>query len=186
MVDCAEDEGIETGPAEAFDAITGGGVEATVEGRAVVVGKPSLVAERDVEIAPVEAALARAEEQGRTAVLVAIDGELAGLVQIADQVKSDAKEAIERMKGLGLAPIMLTGDAERTARAVAREVGIEEVEARALPQQKAERVRRLQSGDRRVAFVGDGINDAPALMQATSGSPSAPAPTSRSSRVTSS
>jgi cation transport ATPase len=98
-----------------------------------------------------------------------VGGELAGIVAIADAVKPDAREAVAQLRALGIRPVMLTGDAERTARAVAAEVGIEEVRARVLPQEKAERVRELQRAGARVAFVGDGINDAPALMQADVG-----------------
>lgn len=157
------------GPAEGFDAIAGGGVEARIDGRELLIGKPALLQDRGVDVREAEAARTREEEQGRTAILLAVGGELAGLVAIADTLKPDAKDAIRRMEELGLTPVMLTGDEERTARAVAREVGIEEVRARVLPDEKAERVRELQRDGRRVAFVGDGINDAPALMQADVG-----------------
>lgn len=165
----AEDEEIALSPAEDFDAITGGGVEAKVDGRSVLIGAPKLLAERGVEIAHAEEALEREEAKGRTAVLVAVGSELAGIITIADAIKPDAGEAIASLKALGIRPVMLTGDAERTARAVAAEVGIEEVRARVLPQEKAERVRELQREGARVAFVGDGINDAPALMQSDVG-----------------
>jgi Cu+-exporting ATPase len=169
IVECAEEEGIALSSAEDFNAITGGGVEAKVDGRAVLIGAPKLLAERGVEIRQVEDVLASEEAKGRTAVLVAVSGELTGVIAIADTIKPDAREAIALLKELGIRPLMLTGDAERTARAVAAEVGIEEVRARVLPHEKAERVRELQGGGERVAFVGDGINDAPALMQADVG-----------------
>jgi Cu+-exporting ATPase len=169
IVECAEEEEIELSAAEDFDAITGGGIEATVDARRVLIGAPKLLSERGVSITQAEEVLAREEAKGRTAVLLAIGGELAGVIAIADALKPDAKEAIAAIKELGIRPVMLTGDAERTAHAVASEVGIEEVRARVLPQEKAERVRELQREGARVAFVGDGINDAPALMQADVG-----------------
>jgi len=152
-----------------FEAVTGGGVTASVDGRAVLVGKPSFLEGRGVPVGLAEDALAREESEGRTVVLVAIDGELAGLIAIADAPKSDARGTVERMRGLGLLPVMLTGDAERTALSVAHQIGIDDVRARVLPEEKAARVRELQAVGRRVAFVGDGINDAPALMQADVG-----------------
>ena len=169
IVECAEDEEIAVSPAENFNAITGGGVEARVDRRAVLIGAPRLLLERGVYTAQAEAVLAREEAQGRTAVLLAVDGEAAGVIAIADAIKPDAREAIAQLKALGIRPVMLTGDAERTARAVAADVGIEEVSARVLPHEKAERVRELQRTGMRVGFVGDGINDAPALMQADVG-----------------
>ncbi|HUG40672.1 MAG TPA: heavy metal translocating P-type ATPase [Longimicrobiales bacterium] len=169
IVACAEEEEVGLSAAEDFDAITGGGVQATVDGRAVLIGAPRLLGERGVPLAGAEAVLAGEEEKGRTAVLVAAAGELAGIISIADALKPDAAEAIASIRALGIRTIMLTGDAGRTARAVAAEVGIEEVRARVLPQEKAERVRELQAQGVRAAFVGDGINDAPALMQADVG-----------------
>jgi heavy metal translocating P-type ATPase len=169
IVECAEDEAIPLAPAADFDAIPGGGVRATVDGRPVLIGKPALLSERGIAIREAEEAIQREEASGRTIVLLAVGGELAGLIAIADALKADAREAIGRMRSLGLTPIMLTGDAERTAHAVAREVGIEDVRARVLPHEKADRVRELQAQGNRVVFVGDGINDAPALMQADVG-----------------
>ena len=169
IVECAEEEEIALSAAEDFDAITGGGIEAAVDGRAVLIGAPKLLTERGVSITEAEELLAKEEARGRTTVLVAVGGELAGVIAIADALKPDAREAIAAIKELGIRPVMLTGDAERTARAVAAEVGIEEVRARVLPQEKAERVRELQREGTRVGFVGDGINDAPALMQADVG-----------------
>ena len=169
IVDAARDEGVDVSAAHDFDAVTGAGVEAVVDGRAVLVGRPAFLAERAVEVRRVGRQLAEHEAQGHTAVLVALSGELIGLLAIADALKPDAVETIARMKEIGLVPIMVTGDAERTAQAVAREAGIESVYARVRPDRKAELVREFQRGGRRVAFVGDGINDAPALMQADVG-----------------
>ncbi|MBI4539406.1 MAG: heavy metal translocating P-type ATPase [Gemmatimonadetes bacterium] len=169
IVECAEEEEVGMSPSEEFDAITGGGVQAIVDGRPVLIGAPRLLTERGLSIADAEDVLPGEQEKGRTTVLVAVGGELAGIISIADALKPDAREAIASIRALGIRPVMLTGDAERTARAVAAEVGIEEVRARVLPQEKAERVRELQREGVRVAFVGDGINDAPALMQADVG-----------------
>jgi heavy metal translocating P-type ATPase len=169
IVDAAEEEDVALSAAEDFDAVTGAGVEAVVDGRQVLVGKAVLLAERGVEAGAADGEVGHHEAQGHTAVLVAVDGEPMGLLAIADALKPDAIETIARIKELGLIPIMVTGDAERTARAVAREAGIDTVYARVLPDRKAERVRELQREGRRVAFVGDGINDAPALMQADVG-----------------
>lgn len=122
---------------------------------------------------PIRADLERLQGEGKTVVLVeqAVDGHhaIVGLIAIADPLKEDAREAVARMKAVGLRPIMLTGDNERTARAVAAAVGIEEVPAEVLPHEKAEKIRELQAQGHRVAMVGDGINDAPALMQADVG-----------------
>jgi Cu+-exporting ATPase len=118
---------------------------------------------------PLEAARREAEAQGRTAVLVAWDGELRGLLAVADTVKPSSREAVRRLHALGLRTVLLTGDNEATARAVAAEVGIEEVIAEVLPAEKAAVIRRLQEDGRVVAMAGDGVNDAPALAQADLG-----------------
>ena len=169
IVACAEEEGLDVPRAADFGSVTGGGVRARVDGLEVLVGKADLLADHGVGVEAAAEAVAREEAGGRTAVLVAVEGRLAGVVSIADPLKRDAAEAVAAMKALDLRPVLLTGDAERTARAVAAEVGIEEVRARVLPDEKAARVRELQGEGRRVAFVGDGINDAPALMQADVG-----------------
>ncbi len=165
----AEEEDMELPPAEGFRAHPGRGVEVQVEGSRVLVGKLGFLADEGVDVRACEKDLARLEEKGQTAVGVAQGGDLVGLVGIADTIKEDAAEAIARMKEAGLIPVMITGDNERTARAVAAEVGIEEVLAQVLPNEKAERIRALQAEGRRVAMVGDGINDAPALTQADVG-----------------
>ena len=155
---------------ESFANRAGLGVEAVVEGRAVVVGRPALVAEWGLELPP-ELALAEeaAEREGRTVVAVAWDGAVRGLVAVADRVKPTSREAVADLERLGLTPVLLTGDNETTARAVAREVGIERVLANVFPDEKAAEIRRLQAGSEVVAMVGDGVNDAPALAQADLG-----------------
>ncbi len=152
-----------------FLAVPGRGVAATVEGRHVCVGSPSYVKSRKISIESVRERLASIQEAGFTVIAVAVDGQLAGLIAIADQIKPDAAEAIERLRAAGLEPVMLTGDNQRTARAVASRLGIKEFQAEVLPEDKANAVRDLQRQGYRVAFVGDGINDSPALMQADVG-----------------
>ncbi len=165
----AEADGVALASAEAFEAVAGRGVRARVGGVAVAVGSLRFLREEGVDLAGAETVARRWEEEGRTVIGVAADGRLQGLLAIADEVKEDAAEAIGRLKALGLEPIMITGDNARTARAVARTVGIDEVYPQLLPQEKAAVVRALQEQGYRVAMVGDGINDAPALMQADVG-----------------
>ena len=169
IVVAAEEEGFEIPSSSDFTAVTGAGVEALVNGRRVLVGTTRFLSSRKISVAQVESLLAVHEEKGHTAVLIAVDGQVAGILSIADALKPDAKEAVAEMKARGLIPLMVTGDNRRTAATVAREVGIEEVHAEVLPQDKANLVRKLQGEGRRVIMVGDGINDAPALMQADVG-----------------
>ncbi len=157
-------------PSRDFANREGLGVEGSVEGRDVLVGRPALVAERGWTLPPeLDAARRAAEAQGRTAVLAAWDGEARALLAVADTVKPTSSAAVASLKALGLRPVLLTGDNESTARAVAAEVGIDEVIAEVLPSDKAAVVRRLQADGRVVAMVGDGVNDAPALAQADLG-----------------
>ncbi|MBI1900457.1 MAG: heavy metal translocating P-type ATPase [Planctomycetes bacterium] len=169
IVSAAEALELSIPPAGDFHAVAGKGIRATAEGHRLLVGKPGFLEEEHVDLAPAQSRLRTMQDAGHTVVALAADGRLAGLVAIADQVKPDAKEAIERMRQFGLEPVMLTGDNERTARAVAEQVAIHEYRAEVLPHDKAEAVRELQRQGFRVAMVGDGINDAPALMQADVG-----------------
>ena len=156
--------------AESFQNRAGLGIEAVVDGHAVVVGRPSLLAEWGLELSgELEQARERAEAAGRTVVAVASDGSLRGLVAVADRIKDSSREAIAELRRLGLTPVLLTGDNERTAAAVAAEVGIERVLANVLPEGKVAEIRRLQEAGEVVAMVGDGVNDAPALAQADLG-----------------
>ena len=157
-------------PVERFTNRSGLGVEAVVDGHAVVVGRPAMLAEWGLELAPeLEAALAEEESMGRTVVAVAIDGAVAGLFVVADRIKPTSAQAIADLRALGLTPVLLTGDNERSARAIAAEAGIDEVIADVLPQDKSAVVSRLQDDGETVAMVGDGVNDAPALAQADLG-----------------
>ncbi|WP_230986948.1 heavy metal translocating P-type ATPase [Cohnella fermenti] len=154
---------------ETFAALPGYGVEATAEGRRVLVGTRLLMSERGVDVAGATARMERLEAEGKTAMLVAVDGTYAAIVAVADTIKPTSRAAVERLKKEGLRVVMLTGDNERTARAVASEAGIDEIVAQVLPEGKAEQIRKLQAEGRKVAMVGDGINDAPALATADIG-----------------
>jgi Cu+-exporting ATPase len=155
---------------EGFANREGLGVEGIVDGHGVQVGRPSLMAEWSLRVPPaLETAKARAEQQGRTAVLAAWDGAVRAVLVVADTVKPTSADAVVSLRALGLRPVLLTGDNETTARAVAAEVGIDEVIAEVLPSDKAAVVQRLQAEGRVVAMVGDGVNDAPALAQADLG-----------------
>jgi P-type Cu+ transporter len=155
---------------EGFRNLEGLGVEGTVDGREVVVGRPALLADRGFPLpSELEAARADAERSGRTAVAAAWGGAARAVFVVADTVKPTSAEAVDALKRLGLRPVLLTGDNETTARAVAAEVGIEEVVAEVMPAEKAAVVTRLQDEGRTIAMVGDGVNDAPALAQADLG-----------------
>ncbi|MEV8351349.1 heavy metal translocating P-type ATPase [Streptomyces niveus] len=155
---------------EDFANIPGLGVQGIVEGHAVLVGRTKLLAEWEIHLPEeLEARKQEAETQGRTVVAVAWDGEARGILEVADAVKDTSAEAIRRLRGLGLTPILLTGDNKAVAEAVAREVGITEVIADVMPEDKVDVVTRLQGEGKSVAMVGDGVNDAAALAQADLG-----------------
>ncbi|GHG48496.1 heavy metal translocating P-type ATPase [Streptomyces griseocarneus] len=153
-----------------FAGVPGLGVRGVVDGHAVLVGRRKLLAEQAIGLpAALESALAEAEALGRTAVTVAWDGAARAVLEVADAVKPTSAEAVRRLRALGLTPILLTGDNETVARAVAAEVGIDEVIAEVMPEDKVDVVKRLQAEGRSVAMVGDGVNDAAALAQADLG-----------------
>jgi Cu+-exporting ATPase len=157
-------------PVGGFASRAGLGVEGVVEDHGVQVGRPALMADWGLAVpAALDGARRAAESAGRTAVLVAWDGAVRGVIAVADTVKPTSAEAIARLRALGLTPVLLTGDNAATARAVAAEVGIDEVVAEVLPAEKAAVVARLQEQGKVVAMVGDGVNDAPALAQADLG-----------------
>jgi P-type Cu+ transporter len=155
--------------AEQFNAIPGHGIEARVEGRAMLLGNRKLMRERGVDFATAMSEAERLETEGKTVMFVAIDGLPAGLIAVADTLKEHSVAAVRHLRRLGLEVAMITGDNRRTAEAIARQVGIDRVLAEVLPQDKAAEVRQLQAQGRRVAMVGDGVNDAPALAQADVG-----------------
>jgi Cu+-exporting ATPase len=157
-------------PAEGFRATTGFGVEATVDGDAVLVGRLALLETRGVAVPQtLRDAIERAEDDGNIAVLVGLSGQAVALLVVSDEIRPTSAVAVARLRQLGLHPILITGDQERTARAVARAVGIDEVIAEVLPEDKAAVVRRLQDEGHKVAVAGDGINDTPALARADLG-----------------
>jgi Cu2+-exporting ATPase len=169
IVRAAEARRLEAPRASAFEALAGHGALATVEGHRVALGNARLLEREHV---PLDGLAERARElagQGRTVVHVARDGKAAGLVAIADAPRETAAEAITALKELSVRPVMLTGDNRQTAERIARELGIEEVLAEVLPEEKADKVKELQGQGRKVAMVGDGVNDAPALAQADVG-----------------
>ena len=152
-----------------FASVTGRGIRGRVDGHDVLVGTRRLLQDNGLDPAPLQAAADRLADEGKTAVLVAVDGAPAGVLAIADTLKPGAAEAVAALRALGLDVHMLTGDNPRTAAAIARAVGIEHVRAEVLPEHKAEEIARLQAAGHRVGMVGDGINDAPALTQADIG-----------------
>lgn len=152
-----------------FDAPTGRGVVATVEGRRILVGSSRLMGENGISENGLSRELERLAGEGKTPVLVAVDGEPAGIVAVADTVREESREAVEALERMGLEVAMITGDGERSARAVARELGIGRVLAEVLPEGKSGEIEKLQAEGEVVAMVGDGINDAPALAQADVG-----------------
>ncbi len=165
----ARDRELTLGEPTNFEALPGRGVEATVGGRRVTLGNRRLMEERGYGLGDLVVAAERLADEGKTPMFVALDGTVAGIVAVADTVKEDSRSAIAALQAMGLEVVMLTGDNERTANAIARQVGVDRVLAEVLPETKAEQIRTLQSEGKRVAMVGDGINDAPALAQADVG-----------------
>jgi Cu+-exporting ATPase len=166
----AEEQGLALGELRDFEAVRGKGVQGMVVGKSVLVGSRVLLEEHGVDVATLEDEMLRLEDEGKTAMLVAVDGELLGLLAVADTLKDDAIAAVRELRELGLQTAMITGDNPRTARAIALQVGIDHVLAEVLPEDKLLEVQRLQTEtDGLVAMVGDGINDAPALTRADVG-----------------
>lgn len=163
------EKGVSLGAAEAFEAIPGFGIRAVVNGREVLVGTRRLLAEKSISYEQAADVMSSLEKEGKTAMLAAVDGRLAGMVAVADTIKPTSREAVKRMKEMGLTVIMMTGDNRQTAEAIARQAGIDQVIAEVLPEGKADEVKKLQQQGRKVAMVGDGINDAPALATADIG-----------------
>jgi Cu+-exporting ATPase len=169
IVEGAEGRGLRFGEAGTFEAIPGHGVSASVDGRRVLIGNLKLLEREGIHLGELEAQARALADDGKTPMYVALDGRAAGVLAVADTVKEDSQTAIAAMKKMGLEIVMITGDNERTAQAIARQVGIDRVLAEVLPQDKAFNVQKLQLEGKKVAMVGDGINDAPALAQADIG-----------------
>jgi len=169
VVVAAEAQHLPLPPAQDFQAVPGKGITAMVEGHRIVVGSPRFLEGEGLELGSARRQVETLQAEGHTVIALAVDGRPAALIALADQIKPDARETVERLRAAGLEPVMLTGDNARTARAVAEQVNIPEYRAEVLPQDKAAAVRDLQRQGSRVAMVGDGINDAPALMQADVG-----------------
>lgn len=169
IVERAESEDLALAEPHEFQAMRGKGVQALVDGGQVLVGSRRLMQEHDLDPTPWEKTLRRLEDEAKTAMLVAVAGRLAGVIAVADTLKEDSIAAIQELHQMGLETAMITGDNRRTAQAIARRVGIDHVLAEVLPDGKVTRVEKLQERFGLVAFVGDGINDAPALTQANVG-----------------
>ena len=169
IMTAAAERGLALPPAEAFEAVAGHGVLASVEGRRVAAGNPRLLEREQVSLDGLAKRAAELAGEGRTVVHVALDGRAAALIAIADAARPTAPAAVAALKQLGIRPVMLTGDNRQTAERIAAEVGVDEVIADVLPGDKAAKVAELQGKGRRVAMVGDGVNDAPALAQADVG-----------------
>lgn len=169
IVHGAENIGLELFKSESFESLTGRGIEANINQRMILAGNRKLMQERGILLDVLEDASDRFAGEGKTPMYVAIDGKLAGIVAVADVVKQSSKAAIASLHRMGIEVAMITGDNRKTAEAIARQVGIDRVLAEVLPQDKSNEVKKLQNEGRKVAMVGDGINDAPALAQADIG-----------------
>ncbi len=152
-----------------FEAIPGRGIMAITEGKTIYIGTRKLMAEKGIELANSESVIVNLEDEGKTAMLVSVDDRIEGIIAVADTVKENSKSAIEDLQRMGIEVYMITGDNKRTANAIAKQVGISNVLAEVLPENKAEEVERLKKQGKVVGMVGDGINDAPALATADIG-----------------
>ncbi|MDA1867743.1 heavy metal translocating P-type ATPase [Bacillus thuringiensis] len=169
IVEGIKEKKIDIPSSETFEAIPGFGIESVVEGKQLLIGTRRLMKKFNINIEEVSKSMEALEREGKTAMLIAIDKEYAGIVAVADTVKDTSKAAIARLKKMGLDVVMITGDNTQTAQAIAKQVGIDHVIAEVLPEGKAEEVKKLQANGKKVAMVGDGINDAPALATANIG-----------------
>ncbi len=169
IVEGIKEKKIDIPSSETFEAIPGFGIQSVVEGKHLLIGTRRLMKKFNIDIEEVSKSMEALEREGKTAMLIAIDKEYAGIVAVADTVKDTSKAAIARLKKMGLDVVMITGDNTQTAQAIAKQVGIDHVIAEVLPEGKAEEVKKLQANGKKVAMVGDGINDAPALATANIG-----------------
>ncbi|HAZ16873.1 MAG: Copper-translocating P-type ATPase [Parcubacteria group bacterium GW2011_GWA2_43_13] len=169
VVNKAKEMSAEIFSAQNFQAISGKGVQAVVDGKMVLIGTMTFMTDNSIDATSIESQKSVLESQAKTVFIVALDSVVIGLIAVADTIKEDAKEAVEMLKKMHIDPVMITGDNQKTAQAIANQLGITNVRAEVLPQDKAREVKALQEQGKKVAFVGDGINDAPALVQADLG-----------------
>ena len=169
ILEAAEEEGLDLLPVSHFEAKVGRGLSAQVEGKQLLVGNESLMKEKNIDSSVFQEQLLELSQEGKTAMFVAVDGQLTGILAVADEMKSSSLKAVQELQSMGLEVIMLTGDREETATAIAQKAGIQKVIAGVLPDGKAAAIKNLQEAGKKLAMVGDGINDAPALVQADVG-----------------
>ena len=169
IVKAAEERELELENLDDFEALVGRGIKAVINGSEILVGNQKLMAEEDIDIAALKDKVKSLEEEAKTAMLIAYEGKAVGIIAVADTLKDDSRQAISSFKDMGLTTVMITGDNERTARAIADKVGIEKVISEVMPDEKSSEIKKLQDEGEKVAMVGDGINDAPALKQANVG-----------------
>jgi P-type Cu2+ transporter len=169
IVRAAKEKNLNVVSPETFDSVPGHGVVATVEGKKVLIGNKKLLDKEHVDVGGLESKVSQLALQGKTAMYVAVDGKAIGVIAVADTVREAAKLAIQRLHEMGIKTVMLTGDNHRTAEAVAKQLGIDTVIAEVLPEDKANQIAKLQTQGNKVAMVGDGVNDAPALAKAAVG-----------------
>lgn len=169
IVNKAKERYIDIIEPEKFEAIPGHGIYALIEGKDIYLGNRKLMKDKNIEASHVEVELEKLENQGKTAMIMALDGKVAGVIAVADTVKENSREAIKELKAMGIEVYMITGDNQRTAAAIAKEVEITNVMAEVLPEHKAQKVEEIKSKGNHVGMVGDGINDAPALVAANTG-----------------
>lgn len=169
ILEAAKEEGLDLLPVSHFEAMVGRGLSAQVEDKRLLIGNERLMKEKHIDSSAFQEQLLELSQKGKTAMFVAIDGQLAGILAVADEMKSSSLLAVQELQSMGLEVIMLTGDREETAKAIAQKAGIQKVIAGVLPDGKATAIKDLQEAGRKLAMVGDGINDAPALVQADVG-----------------
>lgn len=169
IVKCAEDKGVEFIKTQQFEAVPGYGISVQLDGKKVLLGNQKLMDEQNINLDGNNTAAQKLADEGKTPMFIAVDGSFAGIIAVADTVKPTSAQAIKRLHNLGISVAMITGDNRRTADAIAAQVGIDTVLADVLPEDKANEVKKLQQTGKKVAMVGDGINDAPALAQADVG-----------------
>ncbi|MDR6224044.1 heavy metal translocating P-type ATPase [Desmospora profundinema] len=166
IIQAAKRQGLKLGEATRFEAIPGHGIQAEVRGRNILIGNKKLMQKHPLSTKPVDDSIEQLEGEGKTAMMVAVDGEVAGVIAVADTVKETSAQAVKELKDMGIEVVMITGDNRRTAEAIAEQVGINRVQAEVLPEDKSAEVENLKQQGKIVAMVGDGINDAPALAAA--------------------